>query len=251
MPHHPHNRSTRFVWGAVVVILIGVIAIVVYALAGPPESNGTVRRAPTSDAVMAELADVPTSVFDTVGVSTAAIPLTAPDRRRRGSPALGGKPEVLFVGAEFCPFCAAERWPLIVALSRFGRFTALTNMQSAASSVFPATQSFSFVGAAYTSRYVTFTGIELYSDAVGTDGAFARIADLTPAQSALVSRYAGQRSPAGAPGAYPFVDIANLLVTSTSAFSPGVLAGQSQSTIAGTLDQAKEPSTQAIVASAN
>lgn len=250
LAHRPHNRSTRFVWGAVVVILIGVIAIVVYALAGPPESNGTVRRAPTSAAVMAELAGIPPSVFDAVGVSTAAIPLTAPTVVD-GAPVSAGKPEVLYVGAEFCPFCAAERWPLIVALSRFGRFTALTNMQSAASSVFPGTQSFSFVGAIYSSRYLTFTGIELYSDAVGTDGTYARIADLTPTQSALLSRYAGQRSPAGDPGAYPFVDIAGLLVTSTSGFSPGVLAGLSQSAIAGALDQAKEPSTQAIVASAN
>ena len=50
------------------------------------------------------------------------------------------------MGAEFCPFCAAERWPLIVALSRFGRFTTLHNMQSAQLSVFPAIQTFSFVG---------------------------------------------------------------------------------------------------------
>ena len=36
-----------------------------------------------------------------------------------------GKPEVLFYGIEACPLCAAERWPLIVALSQFGRFTGL------------------------------------------------------------------------------------------------------------------------------
>src|ERR1700721_1365736 len=42
----------------------------------------------------------------------------------------GGKPEVLYVGTEFCPYCMAESWPLIVALSRFGQFTGLRTSRS-------------------------------------------------------------------------------------------------------------------------
>ena len=100
-----------------------------------------------------------------------------------GQPPLSadGKPEVLYVGAEYCPFCAAERWPLIVALSRFGTFTGLHNMQSSSTSVFPEIQSFSFVGATYPSPYVAFTGIEEYSDVPGIDGTFTRIAFPTAA----------------------------------------------------------------------
>ena len=117
---------------------------------------------------------------------------------------------MLFVGAEFCPFCAAERWPLIVALARFGHFTTLHNMQSAQLSVFPGIQTFSFVGTAYTSRYVTFTGVELYSDSIDADGAFTRIATLTavaggPGQTAT----APGTGPGGRTGAFPFVDIGN------------------------------------------
>jgi len=33
---------------------------------------------------------------------------------------IGGKPAIVFVSEESCPFCAAERWPLAVALSHFG-----------------------------------------------------------------------------------------------------------------------------------
>jgi hypothetical protein len=29
-----------------------------------------------------------------------------------------GKPEILYVATEYCPYCAVENWPLIVALSR-------------------------------------------------------------------------------------------------------------------------------------
>ena len=138
---------------------------------------------------------MPASVFDSVGASAPATDLGALPTVLTGQPVLksAGKPEVLFVGAEYCPFCAAERWPLIVALSRFGHFTGFKNMQSAQLSVFPDTQTFSFVGSTYTSRYLAFTGVELYSDAVDAHGAFARIATLTPVQTALVARYGSGR----------------------------------------------------------
>ena len=31
-----------------------------------------------------------------------------------------GLPEMLYMGAEYCPFCAAERWAMVMALSKFG-----------------------------------------------------------------------------------------------------------------------------------
>ncbi len=128
------------------------------------------RPAAASD-IVAAVTGVPASAFDAVGVNAPSTQLTAPTVLT-GQPRLlaHGKPEVLYVGAEFCPFCAAERWPLIVALSRFGHFGRLTSMQSAPSSVFPSVQSFSFVGTTYTSRYVSFAGVELYSAAVDSEG---------------------------------------------------------------------------------
>jgi hypothetical protein len=236
----------------VVVIVVGVIALVTYALTDPPPTARAAERTVVAPGVEAQLAKVPTAVFDTVGVDPGDTPLTAPTVLA-GQPLLraGGRPEVLFVGAEYCPFCAAERWPLIVALSRFGRFTGLKDMQSAPLSVFPDTQTFSFVGATYTSRYLAFTGVELYSDTIDAQGSFARIASLTPAQAQVLSRYGGHSGASSVAGATPFVDIGNRMVTSTSAFSPAVLARQSQSTIAGALSQADDPTTQAVVASAN
>ena len=243
------NRTARFGWAAVVVILIGVTALVVYALTRPPASAQVVHRATTSAGVITSLAKIPPSVFDGVGVSAPTTPLTVP-RLLTGQPALtaAGKPEVLYVGAEFCPFCAAERWPLIVALSRFGRFTTLANMVSAPLSAFPSVQTFSFVGVSYSSPYLTFTGVELYSDVAGIDGAYSRIATLSPTQAALVSRYG---DPAADGGTVPFVDLADVAVTSTAGFSPAVLLHLSQATIAGALTEASDPATRAIVASAN
>ena len=244
----PRNRTARFAWGSLAVILVAVIGLVTYALTDPPVTLETVQRTAAAPEVVAELAKVPASVFDTVGASAPDTTLTAP-AVLSGQPSLqsAGKPEVLYVGAEYCPFCGAERWPLIVALSRFGRFTGLKNMQSAALSVFPGTPTFSFVGAGYASRYLAFSGVELYSDAVDARGSFARIATLTPIQALAVARYGGRP----AVGAYPFIDIGNRMVTTTAAFSPAVLVKQSQAAIAGDLSQADNPITQAVVASAN
>ena len=249
-PVRGRNRTARFAWGAVVVILVAVIALVTYALTTPKQR--VVQRAVAAPGVVAQLAKVPTSVFDAVGISAPDTTLVAPTVLS-GQPPLreAGKPEVLYVGAEFCPFCAAERWPLIVALSRFGHFVGLKNMQSAPLSVFPGIQTFSFVGSTYSSRYLTFAGVELYSDAVDAQGAFTRIATLSPVQTLAVARYGKRPGNSASPGTFPFVDIGNRMVTSTSGFSPAVLVRQSQEGIAGSLNQAADPVTQAVVAAAN
>ena len=250
-------RPAVLAWSAVAVILLAVVALVTYALTHVTTPATVTQTARTSPAVLATLSTVPLSTFDEVGVTVPGADLTAPQVVTGPAPrSAGGRPEVLAVGAEYCPFCAAERWPLVVALARFGRFTVLHDATSSAQSVFPGTPTFSFAAARYTSAYVAFTGVELYSDQIGADGRFIRIATLTPGQAAQVARYGAT----GVPITAPFVDVAGRLVTTTSAFSPALLAGKSQSQIAGEVaeprapasDTASDPPTgQAIVAAAN
>jgi hypothetical protein len=226
--------------------------LVTYALTDPKPRYQAVQRATAAPGVVNELSKVPASVFDTVGATAPDTTLVAPEVLS-GQPVLRaeGKPEVLYVGAEYCPFCAAERWPLIVALSRFGHFGGLKDMQSASLSVFPGIQTFSFVGSTYSSRYLVFSGVELYSDAVDAEGLFTRIATLAPVQALAVAHYGQHPGTSVSPGTFPFVDIGNRMVTSTSGFSPAVLVKQSQSGIAGGLSEATQPTTQAVIASAN
>jgi hypothetical protein len=42
----------------------------------------------------------------------------------------GGKPVVFFMGGQFCPFCAADRWSFVKATSRFGTWTGLRSLHS-------------------------------------------------------------------------------------------------------------------------
>lgn len=258
----PPSRPTRLAWGAVIAILLGVVGLVAYALTHESSPTAPVTPAVTSPSVLATLSTVPASTFDAVGVSARGTTLTAPRVVSDPSPPVaGGRPDVLFVGAEFCPFCAAERWPLVVALARFGTFTQLHDTSSSGQAVFANTPTFTFDKVGYSSRYVTLTGVELFSDTTGPDGTFTRLARLTPAQAALVARYA----PPGEKGAMvqsPFVDVAGRLIVVTSGFSPALLAGQSQAQIANEIaapavtttaaDGSPAPPTgQAVVAVAN
>ena len=65
---------------------------------------------------------------------------------------------MLYIGAEFCPICATERWPMLVALSHFGTFSNVSQTHSAVSDGDIPT--LSFYGSTYTSPYLTFTPVE-------------------------------------------------------------------------------------------
>jgi Domain of unknown function (DUF929) len=252
---HRPGRPARLAWGAVVVILLGVVGLVTYALTHVTSPSAPAQPAVTSPAVLALLSSVPATTFDAIGVTVPRTTLTAPTVASTPAlPQIDGKPQVLFVGAEFCPFCAAERWPLVVALARFGRFTALHDTVSSPQTVFPDTPSFSFVGVAYSSPWVSLTGVELYSDQTGPDGTYLRLNRLTPAQVAVVSR-ATSRSAGVTAGITPFLDIAGRLSTTTSGYSPALLAGQSQAQIAGAVAHPQGPTSpptgQAVIAVAN
>ena len=254
---HPRpTRTSRFAWGAVVVILVGVTALLVYTLTDTPTTLRVVNRAETAPDVLRTLASEPVSTFDSVGVTAPVTGLTPPTVVTGQPPMYSEeKPDVLFVGSEYCPFCAAERWPLVLALSRFGTFGVLHDMESSTTSVFPGLQSFSFFDASYTSPYLTFTGVELYSDVAAANGVFTKISTLTPGQQALVTRYqsAGQTGTGAPPaaGTYPLVDIDNVMVSTTSGFSPAMILQRSRSTIIGDLKNATTSDGRAIVASAN
>ncbi len=76
--------------------------------------------------------------------------------RTPGRPlAIGGKPAIVFVSEESCPFCAAERWPLAVALAHFGTWSHLGSTKSSATDVYPNTATLSFRTARYRSAELT------------------------------------------------------------------------------------------------
>ncbi len=194
-----------------------------------------------SQQVVAALS-VPTATLNAVGSPSSVV---LPSKVGNGTVlrAADGKPLITYVGAEYCPYCAAERWALAVALSRFGTFENLSGTHSSTSDVYPDTQTLSFYGSTYSSPYVDFQAVEEATNQQVGDS-YQALQTPTAAQSALVAKFDAQ-------GSIPFLDIANRFVVTGSSFSPQVLQGLSRSQIAADLANSDSAVAQAIDGTAN
>ena len=248
--------TSLLTWGTAALVLVIVAALIVIKVTGTPPTStpsAAVTLAPASPSVVKAVTTIPGSVYDTVGVTSSDATLTPP-ALLRGQPRLtsGGKPDILFVGDEFCPYCAAERWALVAALSRFGTFgDTLYASQSGANEAFPNTPTFTFYGASYQSKYLAATLVEHYGDQKnGAGTAYAVLEPLTTQEKELLAKY-DRRTPGAPGGIVPFVDVANEAVVTGGEFSPSVLQQLNANEIATGLTDPTDPATQAIVASAN
>ena len=144
----------------VIAASVAVVVIVIAVVLGIVISNRP-KDAPAASGGAAALATrekLPASLFDQAPAPT---PEQAPAKLQGGTALTqDGKPKVLYIGAEYCPFCAMERWALIGALSRFGTFTGVTETTSSSDDVHPNTPTFSFKDAKYTSDVVAFEAVE-------------------------------------------------------------------------------------------
>lgn len=253
----PRRPATALLaWGTVALVLVIVIVLVVIKITGGPVApTPTTVPAPTPapPAVVKAVTSIPASVYDAVGVKSTDAALTPPTLLQ-DQPGLtsGGKPEIVFVGDEFSPYCAAERWALVAALSRFGTFgTTLDAMQSGSVEVFPGTPTFTFVDTRYRSRYLSALLVEHYGNKKNSAGtAYSVLEPLTPQVKTLLARY-GRTTPGSLAPVVPFVDVANRATVTGGEFSPAVLQQLGAVDIATGLSDPRAPATQAIVAAAN
>lgn len=226
---------------AVVVVVVGVIAGV--ALIGGGSKRKTANPAAPAPSVVSQVVSVPQTVLATVGVGhAAAIP------RPINGPTNVGKPTLLYVGAEFCPYCAGERWALVQALSRFGSFSGLATITSSSQEQSPldSLPTFTFLKASYTSPYLNFQSVET-RDVQGNT-----LQQPTPAQQKLVETYdAPPYVPATDKGAIPFLYFAGKYVSIGGGYDVSVLHGKTAAQVAVALDNPTTAIAQAIDGTAN
>jgi hypothetical protein len=165
-------------------------------------------------------------------------------------------PEVLYLGAEYCPYCAAQRWSTIIALSRFGTWSGLGDMTSYAHDVYPSTPTFTFARASYKSKYIVFTSVEEYTNYLNAAGTnYQLLQKPTAAELKLVEKYdtpkyiPGLTASDGNP--IPFITMDNKFLVSGASYSPDTLTSLTRSDIATGLSDPSSPVTDAIIASAN
>jgi thiol-disulfide isomerase/thioredoxin len=211
------RRRAFLAFGSILAVLaIVVVLIVVKNLQKPAKAAADVAAA--QQTVQHQITSVPAAAFNTVGKGTAS-PLV-PTKGNLPVLMSGGKPEVLYVGAEYCPYCAAERWAMTAALSRFGTFSGLHFIHSSSTDVYPSTPTLTFYKSTYTSKYVDFEPVEM-------EGTTEGVALQTPtsAQSALFEKYdAPPYVPSTDKGAFPFVDFGNQYLIVGAQYVPSDLS---------------------------
>jgi hypothetical protein len=226
--------------GAIVVVVAAVLALVLLQ-GGNSGSTASGPSGPTGGALTAltgQVTSVPAATFEQVGAGTVTSPPTTITGAALTS---GGKPEVLYIGAEYCPYCAAERWAMIAALSRFGTFNGLSTIRSAArdgsgtAEPFPNTATWTFAKSSYASKYLTFTPVEEFTNIPDSStGGYTTLQTPTAEQQALIQKYDAANQ-----GAIPFIDYGNKYMSVGASYDPGVLSGLSWSQIA---DDMRSPS---------
>ena len=159
------RRKRLIAAGSAVGVVVLVIAILVAVkLTSPTKKSTSVASTTASTSLVDAVTGVPPATLDKVGKGA----VDTPPQATSGQPVLkgsDGKPIVFYMGAEYCPFCAAERWPMIVALSRFGTFQNLSTTSSSSTDTYPNTPTFTFHGSTYSSKYIDFQPKEIQSDA--------------------------------------------------------------------------------------
>lgn len=139
-------------------------------------------------------------------------------------------PLVLYVGADFCPYCAVLRWPLALALMRFGHLSGLRYMRSSGNDVYPNTATFSFYGAHLNSDLLQFEAVEV------EDRHQKTLQKPSSMQQQLFTRF--DTAPyTQSPGSIPFLYMGGQYLELGSPFSPEPLQGLDWQQIAQKLDQ--------------
>lgn len=245
--HGAPRRRLIYILPAVGVCLAAIVLLAVFH---PRQSAGrgagpTTPAASQTKKVVQSVTTIPAATLAAAGVGGAR----APELVAGGTPSA----HVLYVGAEFCPYCAAERWPLVVALSRFGTFSGLGLTTSSATDVDPSTHTLTFLHASYTSPNLTFTGIELYGNKKGQNGQYPVLERLTKSQQSIVAHY---DAPPYVPsqqyaGSIPFLLVGGRYVWVGTSYDASLLKGKSWTEIASAVRSGKGPIAAAVLTNAN
>lgn len=252
------RRRIYLAGGSILVVVIVVIAFVLVKLnsgggTAAASSNGPTGTALTS--VTKQVTDIPTSITDKVGgggipaaffvdaKTSSAVSSTSTNMGSYFATVDGkaltenGKPEVLFIGSEYCPYCAAQRWAMVNAFSRFGTFTGLTTTHSSSSDVDANTPTFTFYGSTYTSKYISFTSVELnknyrQGNSTSSSAPYVTLQTPTAAEQATQSAYDPQ-------GYIPFIDFGNkyVQVGNISPLTPTMLDGKTWAQVAAAMNE--------------
>jgi hypothetical protein len=215
-------------------------AVIVFAVVHPrPGAGPAVGSGPIPADVAHNLTQIPDEVWNGARSDGVARLQLVPGHAPAQKP-----PLVLYIGAEYCPYCAALRWPLVAALARFGTFTGLELSLSSATDAFPDTPTLTMLHAHYRSPYLTLQTVELEGNVADASGRYPPLQKTTPEQMVPFNKLDPGHS-------IPFLMIGGRYYLTESPFSPGLLATMDWRAVSASLQFGSSPAAQAILGTAN
>ncbi|HXL37219.1 MAG TPA: DUF929 family protein [Ktedonobacteraceae bacterium] len=244
------NQSNMRQWLLIGGVLM-IIAIIIgaFIILSNQQSGGPGGPTKASSQVFSAVTNVQSNVLTTVGTGGVQNPLHAV----KGPPPIlvgpTGKPQFLYIGAEYCPYCAAQRWATVVALSHFGTFDKLYQTTSSSTDVYPSTPTFTFYtghygGSFYTSKYIDFVPVET------EDQQQNPLQTPTTDQQNLLNTYDVPPYTTQS-GSIPFIDIANQYIMIGASFNVQDLQNLQWQDIANSLSDPTSPVAKDILGTAN
>ena len=237
------RRNQRLIGIGASALIVIVIAVLVAVKLSSGTSTNQEASASVTPAQLSQVSGIPVNTL--VAAAKAAQPsaVNPPTALPGGVKPLtsAGKPEVLYMGAEYCPYCAAERWPLVMALSKFGTFSNLHSTTSSSTDVNANTPTFTFVGSTYSSPYLVFTPVEM------ENRAGKPLQNPTAQQNSILSSYDVPPYTTSA-GTIPFLDMGGKFVVNGTEYDGAALAGKSFDSTVGYITSANNPTSRAAEA---
>jgi len=217
-------------WPLLITILVLVAAIIgVFFIIDRQQHSGSAQKGSDNGAASAlkTITSLDPTLLSNVGTGNASNLMHALPANATVPNGPNGKPMVLYEGADYCPYCAAQRWPLITALGRFGKFSQLEPLTSSEGNYI----TYTFHQSTYTSQYIDFVALET------TDNQGNKLDTPTAEQAQLITTYNAPPYTSSA-GSIPFLLFGNKQTSTGAFYSPQVLTGLSYTDVA---NQLKDP----------
>ena len=120
---------------------------------------------------------------------------------------------MFFMGAEYCPYCAAERWAIVRSLQKFGQWEGLKQTISAArDEPYLNLPTYDFTKATYTSPHIEFVAREI------KDREFRPLQKLLKTEEKLVRKFNPKKE-------IPFLLVGGRFAQLGSGFPPKIFIG--------------------------
>jgi hypothetical protein len=241
-----NTRQWLLIGGVLVILAIIIGAFIILSNQQASTPSGPTKA---SSQVFNAVTNVDPTVLATVGTGGIQNPLHAvpgPPPILKGPT---GNPQFLYIGAEYCPYCAAQRWAVVVALSHFGTFDKLYQTTSSSTDIYPSTPTFTFYtghygGSFYTSKYIDFVPVET------ADQQQNPLQTPTTDQENLLNTYDAPPYTTQS-GSIPFIDIANQYVLVGASYSAQDLQNLQWQDIANSLSDPTSTVGKNILGTAN